>query len=331
MPVLGVVGLGKMGLLHASILSALSDVEVVVFCEKNSLVRKFAPKVLPTARIVANVTEMRGFHLDGVYVTTPPASHFPVVETLYSQGIATNIFIEKPLAANYAEALQLCQLAGNWGGVNMVGYHKRFSMIFRKAKSILEEDGLGKVTDFEAYAYSSDFYDAPQAMAQAVARGGVLRDSGCHAVDLVLWFLGEVTVDSSVIKSPLTGDQEDSAAALVRTSEGIPGEIKLSSCMQAYRLPQIGLHLRGTKGSLHVNEDKVELLLNGGKSHTWYRHDFDDSVPFLLADPEYCREDQRFVDALLHGAAVESNFQVAAGVEQLIDHIQQAAGPLFGR
>ncbi len=327
MPVLGVVGLGKMGLLHAAILSALPDVKVVVFCEKNSLVRKFAPKLLPKAQIVANVAEMRGFHLDGVYVTTPPTSHFPVVETLYSQGITTNIFIEKPLSSNYTEALQLCQLADNWGGVNMVGYHKRFSEVFRKAKSILKEGGVGTVTDFEAYAYSSDFYDAPQAMAQAVARGGVLRDSGCHAVDLVLWFLGEVTVDSSVIRSPLTGDAEDSVAARLRTSEGVSGDIKLSSCMQAYRLPQIGLHLHGTKGSLHVNEDKVELVPSGGESRTWYRHDFDDSVPFLLADPEYCREDQHFVDALQHGAAGGSNFQMAAAVERLIDQIQQAAGP----
>jgi hypothetical protein len=43
---IAIVGLGKMGLLHASILSTLSDVELVGLGDKSRLIRRFAGKCL---------------------------------------------------------------------------------------------------------------------------------------------------------------------------------------------------------------------------------------------------------------------------------------------
>lgn len=40
----GVIGLGKMGLLHASILNTLTNVELVAVCERVPIVRKFAER-----------------------------------------------------------------------------------------------------------------------------------------------------------------------------------------------------------------------------------------------------------------------------------------------
>ena len=42
----GVVGLGKMGLLHAGVLNVLPDAELVAICEKSSLIRKMAKKAV---------------------------------------------------------------------------------------------------------------------------------------------------------------------------------------------------------------------------------------------------------------------------------------------
>ena len=57
------------------------------------------------------------------------------------------------------ESKELCDLAKTYGGVNMVGYMKRFSVTFIKAKEILDKKFLGEDITFKAYAYSSDFYE----------------------------------------------------------------------------------------------------------------------------------------------------------------------------
>ncbi|MCP4646577.1 MAG: Gfo/Idh/MocA family oxidoreductase, partial [bacterium] len=203
---IAVVGLGKMGLMHASIFSMLEGVELVALCEKSSFIRRFSQKVLPKVNIVADLQELSAMKLDAVCVTTPPGSHFPIIKEVLSSGIASSVFTEKPLATNHAQAKELCELTSATGGANMVGYHRRFSVIFRKAQDILAEGILGELTSFEGYAYSADFLGAKPA--QSLARGGVLEDSGVHVADLTLWLLGNMEVKNANITSLLGGGTE---------------------------------------------------------------------------------------------------------------------------
>jgi predicted dehydrogenase len=103
--------------------------------------------------------ELSDLGLDAVYVTTPISCHFAVVKSVYNLKVASNVFVEKPLASNYGEARELCDLARRLGGVNMVGYMRRFSVTFRKAKELLNQGVIGEPVSFSAYAYSSDFLE----------------------------------------------------------------------------------------------------------------------------------------------------------------------------
>ena len=91
-----VVGTGKMGMLHASLLNTFPDVQLVALCEKSSLIRRYWRRILKEVSVVDDVKELLGFDLDAIYVTTPISSHFPVIHDIYSKGIANNIFVEKP-------------------------------------------------------------------------------------------------------------------------------------------------------------------------------------------------------------------------------------------
>ena len=106
-----VVGLGKMGLLHTSILSTFPNIQIVALCDKSKLITKFAKKMFDEIEIVNSVELLRDFNLDVIYVTTPIPSHFKIVEMVYSHGIAHNVFVEKTLASSSAEASKLCNLA----------------------------------------------------------------------------------------------------------------------------------------------------------------------------------------------------------------------------
>lgn len=329
---IGVVGLGKMGILHASVLGALAGTRVVAVCDTQRFVRRFAGKALRGMHIASDLSEFASLGLDAVYVTTLPGSHYPLVKRIYEEGIAPNVFVEKSLASGFPEAMEMSRLARAHGSVTMVGYQKRFAVTFRKGKELLEEGRVGDVSSFEAYAYSSDSLGAPVEAMPALVRGGVLRDMGCHAIDLALWYFGDLEVltardragmrgRSTGRREPLAKVPEDFLSARVRTSHGAEGEFRVSTQMEGYRLPEIGITIFGSYGSLKVTEDNVEMTTLDNQPRRWHRHDLNDHVPFLFGVPEYSRENQDFTRAVVDGQSRGPDFDAGARVEKVIDEI----------
>ncbi len=316
----GIVGMGKMGLLHASLLSTLPEVEVPAASEPQFSIRRFGGKMLPGIHFVRTVAELRGEGLDAVYVTVPPRSHASLIRTVLEERIAAHVFVEKPLASSAQEGEEIFRLARARCGVRMVGYQKRYAVTFRKARDLLRNGAIGRIRSADAYAYSSDFACVGVDHPLARARGGALRDIGCHAVDLLLWFFGAIAEVSS-----RRGSASQDAGVIMAgltTSSGISCTLSVSAAMPDYRLPEIGVTVTGSLGTLRVNEDRVELEPPGGERTLWYRHGLQDHVPFLLADPEYHREDEHFIAAIRDGGHATPDFEEGARVDAVIDRIE---------
>jgi len=322
----GVVGLGKMGLLHTGILNTLDGVKLAAVCDKSGLIRRFFKKLLGEVQVVDDLEKLSDLGLDVVYVTTPIPSHFPVTWAIYSRRIARNVFVEKTLASSYDEAKDLCRLAQDSGGANMVGYMKRFVVTFRKAKELLDHRVLGDVASFDAYGYSSDFLDVEGDSRASASRGGVLADLGSHIIDLALWFFGDLEVDSVMLGSTKKTGLEDSACFTVKGSNGLEGRFDISWSKEGYRMPEFGLVVRGSEGIMKVADDKVELELADGKSSRWHRHDLNDGVGFLLGGPEYFREDECFIRSVSSGEMTEPSFSTASRVDWIIAQVKIKAG-----
>jgi len=305
-----IVGFGKMGILHAGILNVLPEVKLVAICEKSGLIRRFLKKLFKNVLVVDDVGELSDFGLDAVHVTTPISSHFAVAKSVYDLRVASNVFVEKPLASNYDEARELCDLALRFGGVNMVGYMRRFSVTFRKARDLLNQKVIGEPVSFSAYAFSSDFFGIDENSKIRTPKVGVLRDLGCHAIDLALWFFGDFKVNDAKIDSLFGGDSEDSVFFEVETQSGVSGKFNVSWCVDKYRMPEVGFTVEGSKGVIRVNDDELELSLNCGERFRWFRHDLRDDVGFWLGAPEYYREDECFVKSLIDRKNPEPNFSV---------------------
>lgn len=323
-----VVGLGKMGLLHASILNTIPTVNLVAACDKSTLMIRLYRKVFSRTGItvVDDLDRLRDFDLDVVYVTTPISSHSYVAKSVYARGIASNLFVEKTLAATYDQAKELCELARIQGGVNMVGYMKRFNVIFGKAKELLLHESLGALSSFKAYAYSSDFVSDNKTSKAPASRGGALRDLGCHVVDLALWLFGDLQVVSVEQQAHVEIGSERALSFGAVTPDGLEGEFNISQCMENYRMPEMGISILGSKGTMEVNDDRLLLKLSDGNSSTWYRHDLNDRVDFYLGESEYYREDKHFIDSVLEKHECEPSFHTASKVDCLIDQVKQRGG-----
>ena len=83
-------------------------------------------------------------------------------------------------------------------------------------------------------------------------------------------------------------------------------------------MPEFGLSIHGTKGSLSINDDEVKLELKDDQPKRWYRPNLDDNVGFLLGGPEYYREDKHFLDSITAGTPTKSDFKSALKVDFLL-------------
>ena len=288
-----VIGAGKMGLVHASILNTLPNIELIGMCDKSALIRKFLAGMLGKNRVFADLERILDLDVDIVYVTTPIPSHYSVIKEIYSRRKTVNVFVEKTLASNYGDSLKLCELACDSKAANMVGYMKRFAVTFQKARDLLSEDAIGKVSSFGAHAYSSDFFGVKEVSKMPSSRGGVLSDLGSHVIDLALWFFGDFEVQSTAQTGII--DIQNTVNFKVRNDNQIEGIFDVSWCKEGFHVPEFGLSIQGSKGKIKVDDDVLELENSSGESFRWHRHDLNDNVGFLLGAPEYYREDDYFV------------------------------------
>jgi predicted dehydrogenase len=81
---LGIVGLGKMGILHAGITNSISGTNVTAICEKESFLTTAAKAFLPKRIAVYKDYQkmMTEEQLDAVFITTPISTRVPVATDL---------------------------------------------------------------------------------------------------------------------------------------------------------------------------------------------------------------------------------------------------------
>lgn len=324
----GVVGLGKMGLLHASLLNVFPEVELVALCEKSALMSRLFKKVFSGSgvRVVDDIAKFHGLDLDAIYVTTPISSHSSIIKQIYAKHLARHVFAEKTLALSYDQSRELCDIVEKEGGVNMVGYMKRFSMVFGKAREILQSGEIGELLGFKAYAYSSDFLESTKKSESSASRGGALSDLGCHIIDLALWIFGRFEVRDVLSVARNGAGSETSVSFTTVNSNGLSGQFDISQSMDGYRMPEFGLIAECATGRIDVNDDRLCLTLRDGTLRKWYRHDLADSVYFSIGDAEYHRENSEFVHSVLNDRQCELSFENAAVVDYVIDEVRERSG-----
>jgi predicted dehydrogenase len=327
LPKLGVIGLGKMGLLHSSIHSALEGELLTAACEKDGLIAKIARKAIPHLKIYNDYATMVSKEsLDAVIIATPVQTHANIILDLVSSNSEINIFVEKPLAANHEEARKICEAIGNTNAVYMVGLQKRFAVTFSKGKEFLTNEEIGRPLFFSGHIFSSDVFREGEGWRLSKGSGGVAVDLGPHVADLVLWYFGQPSKVTSLCKS-LYSSVEDYASATLEFQNGLFGNIEMSWSIRNYRLPELYLEVHGSNGVLTVSDDFVKLQLDDAGInlpagvHMFRRPELQPSVPFLLAEPEFTLEDIAFRSALSNRKATEPDFLAGARVNELIDVI----------
>ncbi len=192
---------------------------------------------------------------DAAIVASPHHLHAPVCIDLLRRGI--HVLVEKPMALTTGECDAMIAAAEESGAILAVGLMRRFRQDFQWVKAALDAGVLGQIESFDFQ--EGGMYGWPVASGfffrKETAGGGVLIDAGAHTLDLLLWWLGDVTTVDYCDDN--YGGVEADCKLQVTLASGGRGVVELSRTQQ---LRNTAI-LRGGRGEIEVGffEDKLHL------------------------------------------------------------------------
>jgi predicted dehydrogenase len=127
-------------------------------------------------------TMLEAEQLDCVFVVMPPQLQAPLAIECLSAGLP--VFVEKPATATLEDAYAVREAGRRSGAALMIGFMKRFSAPYRRARELMARPEFGPPTSYEA-RYNYGRYTP-------ISRYEFLNAFSCHVLDLTRFFMGEV-------------------------------------------------------------------------------------------------------------------------------------------
>ncbi|HKA28335.1 MAG TPA: Gfo/Idh/MocA family oxidoreductase [Candidatus Binatia bacterium] len=257
-----IVGLGRMGVAHAAVLSMLPGTSVVgaVDSQRGAARRLhgmgFRVPVAPTLDAL-----FAGTPVDAVWVCTPPDSHLPVAGRCLEAGAA--VFVEKPLAQSLDDARALAALAAASPDPVACGYTLAFWPSFAAARWLLRAGVIGAPARAISSMVMSQVSGPQRGWMYDRARsgGGVVANLSSHLLFLLRWYFGMPTSVRATWRQVHTAVDDEVQATLVAPD---CAEIVFESswCVPGYPTSATSLAIEGANGTLRVDNDAVRLDLH---------------------------------------------------------------------
>lgn len=314
---IGIIGMGRMGITHASIINSHPEVELVSVSDTSTMILGYLKKLLPNIKTYTDYKDqLNAADLEGVIVCTPPRLHYDVCKLACEKGIA--VFCEKPFTLDPVQAKNLSEMFDKAGIINQVGYVNRYSDIFMAAKKFINIGIIDDVVSYKAEMYSNAI-SKPQSgegwRSKRENGGGVTYEIAAHLLNLIDYYLGapEKVVGSSM-QHVFSEEVEDivSASLIHKKCSGI---MMVDWSDTSYRKPMIKLEFFGAKGKIMVDSYAMKIFLNQENKEYklmqgWNSINATDAytpVPFYVRGNEFTRQLYDFVDSILNNTNRTTN------------------------
>lgn len=326
-----IIGLGKMGLSHTSIVGANADVDLVAVCDTSQLVLNAFRKFTKVRTYSDYVKLLDNEELDFVIVATPTKTHYSIVKAAFERGI--HVFCEKPFTLQPWQGKELVEIAACKQLVNQVGFHNQFIGTFRELKRLLDLKILGELVHFSGEAYGpvvtkekgSTWRSNPE------EGGGCLYDYASHVINLIQEIIGKPEqIIGGILKSIYSKEVEDAVYSLVRLKSGLTGTLLVNWSDETYRKMSTSLMVQGKKGKIICDATEIKIFLkeplateNLDKGWTIkYITDLALPVSFYLRGEEYSAQIEYFIDCIKNrSTGVYNTFEQALITDQTIEMI----------
>lgn len=229
------------------------------------------------AKVVADFeTALKDPNVDAVVLCSTPDKRPEQIALAAQYG--KHIVIEKPISMD-REGLWLAAEALEKNPVQtVVSFVLRWNPSFDNTKALIDDDAIGRVfmSQIDYWHHVGPQYGQYRWSRTRALGGSSILSAGCHAVDAVRYFAGdveEVTAYSCRTWADSDYEFDPNAIAIFKMKNGGVGKVSSSlECKTPYRF---NVHLLGEKGSI-INNQLFTHKLPGQKEYA--------AIPTILPD-----------------------------------------------
>jgi len=225
---LGLIGLGYVGRTHLRNCFKINDAEVVAVSDISKRALKLAENMGVKKSFKDYGQLLKDSQIDAVIISLPTFLHANCAQEAAEAG--KDIFLEKPLARNETEGNEIVSTSRKFGVKLMVGYPFRFVSTFSSLRDKISTGVLGDIqTAYASFIGEGPFVHRGSRIPHPVPSwwfkkefvgGGSLIDQGCHLVNLLRWYFGEVKEATCYLGYRFNLDVEDHAVCVLKFSSG---------------------------------------------------------------------------------------------------------------
>lgn len=314
----GLIGLGVMGRHHRRILSDLAGVDFVGVADPVGDPRG----EVPADALFASIDELLSAGVDYCVVAVPTAMHHDVGVHLAEAGV--HALIEKPLAMNADEAVQLANAFSARGLIGAVGHVERYNPALQSARARIEHGDLGAV--FQVATRRQGPFPG------RIADVGVVKDLATHDIDLTSWVVQLPYLRVSAASAHRSGrEHEDLIAVTGLLASGVVAN-HLVNWVSPFK--ERVTVISGESGAFVADTLTADLTFyaNGSITSDWedlarFRGVREgDVIRFAIPKPEPLRvEHEAFRDAVLGRDADIVTMEQGLAVTRIADAILSSA------
>lgn len=332
----GIVGIGVISVTHAAALAALDDACLVACFNKN----------MEKAQKWADAHDCKAYDdyaamladpdIDAVCICTPSGSHLePALQAIRA---GKHVLIEKPMEITEERVQALTDEAKKYNVVICGIFQSRFMDAAKLLKSAIDEGRFGTLTLADAqfkWFRKQEYYDSGAWRGTwDIDGGGVFMQQGIHAIDLLIYLMGDAEEVSAytATRAHERIEVEDVAVATVRFKSGALGIIEGTTGAYPGSLKRI--EICGSRGQVVLEEDSITKweFMDARPEDEEIRQKFASATsvggandPAAISCMGHIREIQDFINAIRTGTAPSVTGEEAIRAVHLIRSVYESA------
>ncbi len=304
---IGLIGCGAIAAKHVASIAACPDARLGAVCDVSAERMEQTTAMWRTAsadpRPVVSYSDygrlLADPSIDIVVVATISGLHARIATDALKAN--KHVVLEKPIALSLREADDMIRLADERGLRVQVCHQLRYRPLMRKLNELVTGGGLGTIV---TASVKLRLYRPPGYYRSSAWRGtwehdgGMLLNQGIHAIDLMLWNLGQPTrVYGEIFSGSSSKETEDAAVGILSFPGGARGVIEANSVTLPSNLEQ-SLFIVGEKGAVSLGGTRLDRI---ERWHVEGRPDAEQEALRLLEDRDEHAEMYRALAAACRG------------------------------
>ncbi|MCH8563675.1 Gfo/Idh/MocA family oxidoreductase [Nesterenkonia sp. YGD6] len=276
----GLIGVGRIGAMHATNLQALvsHDVDLVITDFDTARANQIAANL--GCRAVEDTEELFAQQPDGVVIAVGTQQHAPLILRAINAGVP--VFCEKPVAESVEASRPVLEEIQRLGATVQIGHQRRLDVGYLEARRAFRSGELGWLHTIRAL--TGDMFPPPTDF--LATSGGLFRDCSVHDFDILQWITGrqivEIYARGSNNGDPTIGavGDVDSAVALATFDDGTVATVSATRYNGAGH--DVRLELHGSKGTIQAGLDssyagssaETDFVYPAGPTHRTFHQRF---------------------------------------------------------